>query len=167
MRCHATPFPFVTWCMTALALMVLAATALSAYHTFGVIRAVPYPGGGYAPIHTTIEFTDGGFFYHKAQGMTHSDPNGPYNVIGTHGLWRRTSMEVPSVSWGTEFRRGSAFIPGWLLVAPPGLMALVAWMPAVAHRLRRKPFQCACGYDRRGLAADAPCPECGTTPTRG
>ena len=32
-------------------------------------------------------------------------------------------------------------------------------------RARRAPFACAwCDYDRRGLATDAPCPECGRFP---
>jgi rubrerythrin len=32
---------------------------------------------------------------------------------------------------------------------------------------KRKNGACqACGYDRRGLATDAACPECGTVPTK-
>lgn len=37
---------------------------------------------------------------------------------------------------------------------------------AVGRRTSRNPWQCRCGYDRRGLKDDAPCPECGRAPTR-
>ena len=50
------------------------------------------------------------------------------------------------------------YVPLWPLPLATGLLALFA------HRRARKlsPALCpACGYDTRGLAAAAPCPECG------
>jgi hypothetical protein len=42
-------------------------------------------------------------------------------------------------------------------------LALCAWPIAAMWRGRRRPGDCeSCGYDRRGIAVGAPCPECGT-----
>jgi hypothetical protein len=53
-------------------------------------------------------------------------------------------------------------IPLW---CPPVLTALPAsllWRARVRVRSRRRAGQCpTCGYDRHGLAAEHPCPECG------
>ncbi|HYE62042.1 MAG TPA: hypothetical protein VD997_08595 [Phycisphaerales bacterium] len=50
--------------------------------------------------------------------------------------------------------------------AAAALLALDAAVVARVLRARRRRSQgrCACGYDRRGLAADAHCPECGLAP---
>jgi len=52
---------------------------------------------------------------------------------------------------------------GWLIVAG-GL----AWVAALCFLMRRRTYQpplCwKCGYDRHGIAADQPCPECGKKP---
>jgi hypothetical protein len=54
----------------------------------------------------------------------------------------------------------------WLLIVT-ALPAALLWLqeiPAARRRARLRAGQCAtCGYDRRGLAADAKCPECGAT----
>jgi len=41
---------------------------------------------------------------------------------------------------------------------------VVAWRTYRRHRLARAGQCDVCGYDRRGLAQGAPCPECGTHP---
>jgi hypothetical protein len=47
----------------------------------------------------------------------------------------------------------------------PAYVALYLWWPALLALFRRRRGLCgSCGYDRRGLAADAKCPECRTVP---
>lgn len=78
-------------------------------------------------------------------------------------------------SAGTTFSiRDFSFNAGWRLLHDPVWPAgclLIALLFAAAsvwpslRILRRGPFACIqCGYDRRGLDAVAPCPECGTAP---
>ncbi|MEZ6235639.1 MAG: hypothetical protein R3B68_15750 [Phycisphaerales bacterium] len=60
--------------------------------------------------------------------------------------------------------------PMWLVVAPVFALASIAQWPWRAHRRRKRrraKGRCErCAYDRAGLdSADAPCPECGLTPT--
>ena len=51
--------------------------------------------------------------------------------------------------------------PHWLLILVAGT-PLVAWGIGRIRRSRRSPGDCLkCGYDLRGLAAGAVCPECG------
>jgi hypothetical protein len=48
----------------------------------------------------------------------------------------------------------------WVVLLPTLFVALAA--PRVREQRRRRAGLCAsCGYDRRDLAGDAPCPECG------
>lgn len=51
------------------------------------------------------------------------------------------------------------WIPTWWLAIVAGIVALVCYWRVRRYRV---PGGCdACGYPRRGLAPDAPCPECG------
>jgi hypothetical protein len=68
------------------------------------------------------------------------------------------------IDWRLDFHR----YPSWMFVKVPlwipfTLSAAGAAAMFILPRLRRPgPGQCArCGYDLRGLAADAACPECG------
>ena len=76
--------------------------------------------------------------------------------------------------WGTgpvqwnywfQFRRTPSVtqlvIPMWPLAAATGIGALLLWWSERPERRRRLGQCAACGYDRRGLAVAAPCPECG------
>jgi hypothetical protein len=59
----------------------------------------------------------------------------------------------------------------WHLLAAPSLLvgavicSIAAWLFKRHHRITRAHFACpTCDYDLRGLAPDAPCPECGRIP---
>jgi hypothetical protein len=57
---------------------------------------------------------------------------------------------------------------GISLLYPVLLTTLPAAFLWYKDRRRFGPHACkGCGYDRRGLPAEGPCPECGTTPARG
>jgi hypothetical protein len=67
--------------------------------------------------------------------------------------------------WNPEDER-MVFVPLWAPLACSGAATGLLWWPDVRRRWRRRSRRCAsCGYDRRGLAADAKCPECGTAPS--
>jgi hypothetical protein len=105
--------------------------------------------------------------------------NGTINFAGIPGApqsgWKCEAAWRPSpVQWVPEDRLyGSAqgmteefWVPLWipfLLVAVP--TALVWRADYTAARRARSGLCATCGYDRRALAADAKCPECGTVPT--
>lgn len=86
-----------------------------------------------------------------------------------------TTPSPPGVSPETWFPRPTAW-PHWggghaftYVQSPLWMIALAFGMAAVAVLLVRPFLQfhgagacCSCGYARTGLAADAPCPECGT-----
>jgi hypothetical protein len=56
-------------------------------------------------------------------------------------------------------------VPAWILLVLTATPAVVLWWPQVRAVRRRLAGRCPkCGYDRRGIAADAKCPECGTVP---
>jgi hypothetical protein len=57
----------------------------------------------------------------------------------------------------------TVYVPLWVPVAAGFLFAETCWaVVAIRRRRRRRTDRCiACGYDRRGLAQGAPCPECG------
>lgn len=71
--------------------------------------------------------------------------------------------------WGFDWSRSLGLIhvqvPLWapfLLAATP---AFFLWRGDVRTARRRRAGRClSCGYDRRGLAPDAKCPECGAVP---
>lgn len=64
-------------------------------------------------------------------------------------------LDVRSNPWDVQ-------VPIWSLVLPAALATAVAWRSDAIARRRFRAGACAsCGYDRRGLADDAVCPECG------
>ena len=81
------------------------------------------------------------------------------------------------LKWNSHPYSGLRWLPkhgptnlGWFVVLPLWPFVLVstattaaAWrMDTLAQRRKRFGGCPACGYDRAGLAADAPCPECNT-----
>jgi hypothetical protein len=82
---------------------------------------------------------------------------GTFNERDWHGgiLWGR-----PNALVGPEWYAGVS------VVYPVALTLIPAALLWYANRRRAGPGSCAkCGYSRRGLAADAKCPECGTAPS--
>jgi hypothetical protein len=85
------------------------------------------------------------------------------------------SRSAPSVRWYWNgrwfsdriFRAGENIdlvrVPLWPLIAAAAIPAGVLWGAEVRAVHRRRTGRCtACGYDRRGLPHEAPCPECGS-----
>lgn len=72
-------------------------------------------------------------------------------------MWR-----LPSAG-GSSFRTWID-IPLWLPLSLFGITSAVLWR---RHLRAARPVNAcpACGYDRSGLAATTPCPECGAAPT--
>lgn len=55
------------------------------------------------------------------------------------------------------------FVPIWIPLFAAGLPSGMLWRAELRRRSRLSLGRCAsCGYDRRGIAANAKCPECGT-----
>jgi hypothetical protein len=67
--------------------------------------------------------------------------------------------DTPAFNWGLD-----------ALYDPPFLVLTFPWLPLfvaagalmVLYREKKSPGLCKCGYDRAGLAAGSPCPECGS-----
>jgi hypothetical protein len=87
--------------------------------------------------------------------------HGPRFDLRTGPHWRDSDW-----SWWFHFERdGINVVPLWAIMLVTGVPALL--LLSAARRLRRRPGHChGCGYDRRGLPWDAPCPECGAPQTR-
>ena len=65
---------------------------------------------------------------------------------------------------GNWWRASSVPLPG-AAVLIAGASWFISWLLQTMRRRRRLAGQClVCHYNRTGLAADAPCPECGTAP---
>lgn len=58
-------------------------------------------------------------------------------------------------------------VPLWIPLVVTGLPACILGRLEWRARQALRVWRCACGYDRRGLAMGAQCPECGAVPARG
>jgi hypothetical protein len=67
--------------------------------------------------------------------------------------------------WGsTEPTKWRLAIPVWMLMVLPFVTAITAWrLDTLAQRTHLNHCR-TCNYDRRGLPAASPCPECGAVP---
>jgi hypothetical protein len=77
-----------------------------------------------------------------------------------------TGLERPTSFWRRQYLPLLPIWPGFAintaLYALPCL-ALILSLAAARKSLRRKRGHCPeCNYDRAGLAAESPCPECGS-----
>jgi hypothetical protein len=84
---------------------------------------------------------------------------------GTNGEARYTSAATwtGGVLWGSDTSGWGAGVSVLYPVIAATVSSSLLWF---ADRRRSRTGLCSkCGYDRRGLAADAPCPECGQEPT--
>jgi hypothetical protein len=105
-----------------------------------------------------VPTTDSGWIVRCVRGWNWGLAGEPL-PMGTPGPWR---AGVARYKTSDEWHAGvSLMYPVILTVIPVGLL----WW---ADRRCVRPGRCSgCGYDRRGLAAGAKCPECGTVRTRG
>jgi hypothetical protein len=84
-------------------------------------------------------------------------------------------MQMPMGAWGWLCERWDTFVHVnesgfiemtdiriWKPAVASAIPLVFAWWPDLRRFRRRHLGLCpSCGYDRRGLAADANCPECG------
>jgi hypothetical protein len=91
-----------------------------------------------------------------------------------HWYWGYSGEVLPyRTSWpwhaGVAYAQGpSLWLAGASMLYPVVLTLIPAAFLWYKDRRRFGPHACkGCGYDRRGLPADAKCPECGTVPARG
>jgi hypothetical protein len=84
------------------------------------------------------------------------------------GGWRSRIPREP-MEWWFEGGRGNfgwnVWVPIWLPAIMLGLASAAAWRRDHLVRRRARLNLCPkCNYDRAGIAGDAKCPECGSTP---
>jgi hypothetical protein len=93
-----------------------------------------------------------------------------YDPIGTPREWMEYVKFITDRGWHwTDFyvrtwsppRQVAARAPLWALLLVAAVPAAVLWRRDIVIRLRGPGLCTSCGYDRRGIAVHAPCPECG------
>ncbi|QQS10249.1 MAG: hypothetical protein IPK69_06415 [Phycisphaerales bacterium] len=102
----------------------------------------------------------GGAYLVHDRGAMYRMPPGVYTG--------RVDPTVPKVWWANASISGGRTyvgIPFWLPAVVAGLCGAIAWRLDVIARRRARAGACPrCLYSRAGLAANAPCPECGAAP---
>jgi hypothetical protein len=118
----------------------------------------------------TIEVARGGVVFGVYHGESIARTIGKYARPGTWvragpfrgPLWTFERSRFPSAT-STAYEYIS--VPLWPGVAILSLLAAFAWITEIRMSRLLGAARCSCcGYDRRGLPADAKCPECGTVP---
>lgn len=114
-----------------------------------------------------LQFSSGAFWLFTDTSTEEPSPRGKPYVLDVYA----TSPRSREIVWTfCHFHERGTGYAGWVvpLWAPLILLAgtnAIAWHVPVRARLRRRRGDCSsCGYDRRGLAATAACPECGAGP---
>jgi hypothetical protein len=105
----------------------------------------------------------------KPDGLTARDRALAAMALSPSRRWTGAFVWNPGSPGETAF----PVMPLWgPLLADWAIFTAALVLPTLMVRfvvaIRRRPWLCsACGYDRRGLTADAACPECGAVPGRG
>jgi hypothetical protein len=98
------------------------------------------------------------------------------NDAPNSGLMMETDISSVTHDWRPRLRwsfgwnhRASGFtcltVPIWSLLIAVAIPTTMAWrLESLAHRCARVDLCLNCNYDRRGLLAESPCPECGFLP---
>jgi len=104
-------------------------------------------------------------FYAGALMVFEEPSRRPYWSVGA----LTNPVKDRSTQWSFRLMGGPPVVivvPLWAPLLVAAITASVLWpMDHRADRRGRVGRCPKCGYDRRGLAADAKCPECGTVPT--
>lgn len=158
MKSHLSLPALARWAAIALLLIVLAAWAIS---------------GWWYIAWTTKSFNCAGVSQGALLLSTGKLPKGrgPDEVPGLHtarnGGFVLRWPALPSRIVRVDFRM--IIIPFWQLAAMAVIAGLLPWLPKVSQwrqAARRRGGLCpSCAYPRKGVPADAPCPECGELPS--
>lgn len=152
------PRPKLRWRMlaiTATVAGVLLAAAWGASFRWNLQLTAPVPGGGYDIV---------GW---QAKSLLWTRARDERTMVPIMGLV--PSAVRPAAMWPFRIKdsRGlrAVLIPFWIPTAACALAAFAFWRIDTLHRRRCRPHLCpGCRYDRTGLPAAAPCPECGVAP---
>ena len=116
--------------------------------------------GGWAHSSRELQLT-GGRVYLARYPDDYWDFPGTWHVR----VWRRDRPLSWIVFANPNAQRGTCYVLGLWPAATVVIPAALLWY--ADRRTRSGPGRCGgCGYDRAGLAADGPCPECGALPTK-
>ena len=90
----------------------------------------------------------------------------PHTPKETWHIWNISQTgHAPQWQWWFSANTESVGLPLWLPLLMTGIGGGLLWKSELRSERKRRAGLCpSCGYDRRGLAADAKCPECGTVP---
>jgi hypothetical protein len=160
------------WACTLAAVAAVGVAVASRFYRFGVTVAPPtefpcwhiHVRAGLLTVHreVTPEFSYDGtivtqWYFHRNDAWSWG--LGGLYELPSSGVWRAGMILA---------RDSCGWIAGLSLVYPVLLTTIPAAFLWYNDRRRSSPHTCPnCNYDRRGLPAQANCPECGTTPARG
>jgi hypothetical protein len=142
--------------VVALALFVASGWYWASYTKVGTYRGVRCTN--------TFVMTEGRFeVWHTTPPLEPEGFQGRKSVKAPQWKWADRAYGVSDLGVTTSMHA----VPLWPAVAILLGAAAASWIPAARRMIRRRAGRCAeCGYDRRGLADDSKCPECGTVPTK-
>src|ERR1041384_1903927 len=162
---------WVKWACTLSALVVVGAAAVS---RFCLMRYEHLSPG--VPEYRSISLSAGLLWWDEVDDYepTIRQRYSEWTIRGSSGWYWGVASEDPGINTGM-WRAGILWHSGPVVrklgvsvVYPVLLITIPAAFLWYKDRRRFGPHACQkCGYDRRGLTANAACPECGTTPTPG
>lgn len=148
------------WVCTGIAMLMGASWSTS----FGIeLRA-----GSVSPRRTVYLTLSGGTLWFQNMQWTGSPPLTPRPLLVK--MRTREWDDYPRVRWLPSWVMVSGYqeygLPVWMLLAPTTVGAVALWRADHLRRSRCAKTCASCGYDRRGLAVGAACPECGAVPAK-